>query len=307
MYKSWCLCLLLFFLLGCNSTEKKIEIVKVIDKSQEVFFLPKLPHEMIFCGQTIYIKDEDIKEKLDRELLVNTYFQSSTTQTIKRANRYFPIIEPILKEYGIPTDFKYLAIIESSLLQATSPAGAKGFWQFMPVTAKERGLIVSAEVDERLNIEKSTRAACEYLKQAKIELSDWVLAAASYNRGIGGVRQDMKWQGTKNYFDTHMNSETGRYVYRILAVKLIFENPVNYGYNIPKNDLYEPFRTTNVTIKSSIANLAEWAKLKGINYKILVKLNPWILGNKLTIKQNSFQILLPHMTTNLKPYSAYIK
>ena len=306
MLKTLAFCFFPLFFFSCNTNNQK-EVVKVIEKSEMGFVLPELPDKMTFCDQTIYLKDEDIKEKLDRELLVNTYFQSSTTQTIKRANRYFPIIEPILKEYGIPADFKYLAVIESSLLQAVSPAGAQGFWQFMPVTAKERGLLMSNEVDERLNIEKSTRAACEYLKQAHNELGNWILAAASYNRGIGGVRQDMKWQGTSNYFDTQMNSETGRYVYRILAVKLIFENPSNFGYSIAKNDLYEPFRTTAVTIKSSIGNLAEWAKSKGINYKILVKLNPWILGNKLTIKKNSFQILLPHKSLNLKPYSAYLK
>jgi hypothetical protein len=268
--------------------------------------IPILPDEIAFCGQKVNLKDEDIRERLDRELLVNAYYQSATLQALKRANRFFPVIEPILKENGIPDDFKYLAVIESNLVQAVSPAGAQGFWQFMPVTAKEHGLIMNGEVDERLNLEKSTVAACEYLKYAHDTLNDWVLAAASYNRGIGGVRSDMRWQGTTNYFDTHMNSETGRYVYRILAMKLIFEDPEAYGYNLKQTELYEPFKTTSVTVRSSINDLAEWSLAKGFNYKILIKLNPWILGNKLTVKKVPLKIKLPHRSYNLKPYEAYL-
>ena len=260
---------------------------------------------MKFCGETILLKDEDIHEKLDRELLVNTYFQSSTVQTIKRAHRYFPILIPILRKYGIPEDFKYLAVIESNLLQAVSPAGAQGFWQFMPETAKEYGLMISNEVDERLNIEKSTEAACKYLKMAYEELGSWDLAAASYNRGIGGVKKDMAWQGTENYFDTHMNIETARYVYRILAVKLIFENPERYGYELKNKQLYKPLRTKSVTINRSMENLARWASEKGINYKILVKLNPWILSNSLTVKGKVYTVKIPAKDVDLKPYDSY--
>ncbi len=293
---------------SCNSPahESKLTFTKQ-ERLPQSYLIPELPDSMFFCGKVIHLIDQDIHEKLDRELLVNTFFQSATVQTIKRANRYFPIIEPILKKYGIPEDFKYLAVIESNLLQAVSPAGAQGFWQFMPTSAKEYDLLITNEVDERLNIEKSTEAACKYLKLAHEELGSWDLAAASYNRGIGGVRQDMKWQGTDNYFDTHMNSETGRYVYRILAVKLIFEDPEYFGYSIKKEELYEPLKTTSVEVKSSIGNLAEWALAKGINYKILVKLNPWLLANKLTVKGKGFRLLLPHASTNLKPYKAYLK
>lgn len=300
---------ILILLFACNSSSEKQESTKAEESPlpSQGYVIPELPDSMQFCGRVIHLIDEDIHEKLDRELLVNTFFQSATVQTIKRANRYFPIIEPILKKNGIPYDFKYLAVIESNLLQAVSPAGAQGFWQFMPTTAKEYDLLISNEVDERLNIEKSTEAACKYLKLAHDELGSWDLAAASYNRGIGGVRQDMKWQGTDNYFDTHMNSETGRYVYRILAVKLIFEDPEYFGYSIKKEELYEPLKTTSVEVKSSIGNLAEWALAKGINYKILVKLNPWLLANKLTVKGKAFRMLLPHASTNLKPYKAYLK
>lgn len=291
-------------LVACNS-RNDVPVVKQQEICMTPLAIPVLPDEIMFCGQTVNLKDEDIRERLDRELLVNAYYQSATLQALKRANRFFPVIEPILKEKGIPDDFKYLAVIESNLVQAVSPAGAQGFWQFMPVTAKEHGLIMNGEVDERMNIEKSTAAACDYLNFAHDTLKDWVLAAASYNRGVGGVRSDMRWQGTSNYFDTHMNSETGRYVYRILAMKLIFEDPEAYGYNLEETELYEPFKTTSVTVKSSIDNLADWSLSKGINYKILIKLNPWILGNKLTVKKVPFKIKLPHSSFNLKPYEAY--
>jgi membrane-bound lytic murein transglycosylase D len=266
--------------------------------------LPDLPQFIIFCGQRINLKDEDIRERLDREILVNAYFQSATIQHLKRANRFFPSIERTLKREGIPDDLKYLAVIESGLTQAVSPAGAQGFWQFMPETATQYELQITDEIDERLHIEKSTIAACRYLKDAKNELGDWLLATASYNRGIGGVRNDMKWQGTTHYFDTHMNSETGRYVFRLLAVKLIFEQPEKYGFAIKKSALYKPLSTYNVTIKTSIPNLAKWALKMGINYKILVKLNPWILTNKLTVKNRFFVIQLPSKRTNLSPYKA---
>ena len=260
---------------------------------------------MVFCGKEIDLRDEDIRERLDKEILVNAYFQSSTSQALKRANRFFPEIESLLKANNVPEDFKYLAVIESGLVQAISPAGAQGFWQFMPVTAKQYGLLINSEIDERLNIAKSTKAACEYLSYAHDTLNCWVLAAASYNRGIGGVRSDMRWQRTSNYFDTHMNSETGRYVFRILAMKIIFENADKYGYLIDKKDLYQPYKTKTVQLKSTVNNLAEWAVGKGINYKILIKLNPWILGNSLTVKGKPLSILLPVKNFNLKPYDEY--
>lgn len=294
-------------LVACDRSQEKQSASEKVCVITNLHTLPVLPKEIIFCGQTLNLEDEDIRERLDREILVNAYYQSATLQALKRANRFFPGIEKSLTENGIPTDFKYLAVIESNLIQAVSPAGAQGFWQFMPGTAKEHDLLMNAEVDERLNIEKSTVAACHYLKYAHDTLKDWVLAAASYNRGIGGVRSDMRWQGTSNYFDTHMNSETGRYVYRILAMKLIFENPDKYGYDVKQIELYKPFRTKSVLVKESIANLAQWAIEKGINYKILIKLNPWILTNKLTVKKRVFYIKLPADNYNLKPYEVYIK
>jgi hypothetical protein len=289
---------------SCNSKPlPKVE--KEIHKI-EAPSIPELPAEVVFADQKIILKDEDVIERLDREVLVNAYFQSATIQQLKRANRWFPTIERILKEEGVPTDFKYLAVIESGLVQAVSPAGAQGFWQFMPGTAKEYDLVVNKEIDERLHIEKSTRAACKYLKASHAEFNDWLLAAASYNRGVGGVKQDMGWQGTKHYFDTDQNSETGRYVFRILAVKLIFENPEAYGFPIRKMKLYKPFATKSVEVKESIPNLAKWALQQGINFKILTKLNPWLKTNKLTVKNTKIEIILPSESENLKPYEAYL-
>lgn len=297
--------ILIVLLFSCVEGKKENIVSPTITIQPLVPILPSLPEEMEFCGQKINLKDEDIRERLDKEILVNAYFQSATCQAIKRANRHFPEIEYILKQNNIPEDFKYLAVIESGLVQAVSPAGAQGFWQFMPGTAKEYGLEMNNEIDERLNILKSTEAACSYLNYANDTLKDWVLAAASYNRGIGGVRSDMKWQGTSNYFDTHMNSETGRYVYRILAMKIIMENAEEYGYKIEKKDMYLPYKTKITSIKYSISNLADWALKMGVNYKILIKLNPWILGNKLTVKNKAFTVLLPKQNFNLKPYEKY--
>ena len=295
--------ILFSLLFACTSTTSKVSIID--NNTASLNSIPELPTKMSFCGQTINLEDEDIRERLDREILVNVYYQSSTLQTFKRANRFFPAMEKVLKENGVPDDLKYLAVIESNLIQAVSPAGAQGFWQFMPGTAAEYKLQINNEVDERLNIKKSTIAACRYLKFANDTLKDWILAAAAYNRGIGGVRSDMRWQRTKNYFDTHMNSETSRYVFRILAMKLILENPEKYTYNLKEIEVYKPFRTFSVPIEESIPNLAEWSIEKGINYKILIKLNPWILSNKLTVKDQAFYIQLPHPDFNLKPYKAY--
>ena len=293
---------------SCSNQQEKSPKVKNVQNTQIGFTtIPNLPESMNFAGENIILRDEDIIERLEREVLTNAYYQSATAQILKRANRWFPMIERILKEEKIPDDFKYLAVIESGLVQATSPVGAQGFWQFMPYTAKEYDLEISDEIDERLHVEKSTRAACAYLRNAQDTLKDWLLASAAYNRGIGGVRQDMRWQGTDHYFDTDQNSETSRYVFRILAVKLIFENPKAYGFNTDKLKLYEPFKTKRVIVKQSIPNLAKWALEKGINFKILTKLNPWLKGNKLTIKNKTYQLLLPTESENLKPYKQYLK
>jgi membrane-bound lytic murein transglycosylase D len=294
------------FLLACSSpqpTEKEI-----VEKTQApaALVFPHLPEKMTFAGEEIVLTDEDVIERLDREVLMNAYYNSATTGYFKRAHRWFPTIERILKEEGLPEDFKYLAVIESGLVQAISPVGAQGFWQFMPGTAKNYDLEMSTEVDERLHIEKSTRAACQYLKGSYDSLNDWIWATASYNRGVGGVQQDMAWQGTDHYFDTDQNNETGRYFFRLLAIKLIFEHPEDYGYYPDKMQLYEPFKTKSVVVSESIPNIATWAIEQGYNFKIIQKLNPWLKSNKLTVKKKQYTILLPAKDENLKPYKEYL-
>lgn len=301
----------LIFILGglisCNSPKNetsKVANTSLTQIDSAPFLLPKIPVSMMLFGQKIDLTDVDIRERLDRELIANAYSQSSTILYFKRANRYFPQIEKTLKKNNLPTDLKYLAVIESGLSQAVSSAGAKGFWQFMPETGKEFGLQLNDYVDERLHLEKSTAAACHYLKIAKDSLNDWFLAIAAYNRGMGGVRSDIRWQQTDDYFDTHLNSETSRYVFRLMAIKLIMEQPTEYGFDLQSIELYEPMATKKVIIENGLEDVALWAKEIGANYKIIKLLNPWILKNSLPSTQ-IFEIEIPENTMNLKPRSAY--
>ena len=300
--KNWCLLLLIFVSVSCKEEKEKNTTHY---STKEYNQLPPIPSKMELFGETIDLRDEDIRERLDNELIVNAYLHSATTLIIKRANRYFPSLEQLLKEQQIPSDFKYLCVIESNLTQAISPAGARGFWQFMPETAKEYNLLINTEIDERLNVQKSTLAACAYLKKSHAEFKNWILAAASYNRGMGGVRSDMKSQYTNNYFDTEMNNETGRYVFRIMAMKLILENPKAYGFNIKPFDLYPIRNTKTITINTPISDLAWWAKNNNVNLKIIRKLNPWLLTNSLTIKPINYVITLPKPPYKLKNYVEY--
>ena len=300
--KIWCVLLLFLIAISCKEQKNK---VNTRNSNSEFNQLPPIPSSMELFGEKIDLRDEDIRERLDNELIVNSYLHSSTSLIIKRANRHFPEIDQLLKAQQIPSDFKYLCVIESNLTQAISPAGARGFWQFMPETAKEYNLQLNTEIDERLNIQKSTLAACAYLKKSHAEFKNWILAAASYNRGMGGVRSDMKSQYTNNYFDTEMNNETGRYVFRIMAMKLILENPKAYGFNIKSTDLYPIRSTQKVTIDAPIPDLALWAKNQHVNLKIVRKLNPWLLANSLTIKPINYVITLPKRSYNLKNYVDY--
>lgn len=240
------------------------------------------PSTMDFCGEITPLHLADVKERFDRELIINSNLDASTLIIIKRANREFPIIEPILKKYGVPDDFKYLAVAESALTNATSSAGAKGFWQFMPATAKEYGMEVNDEVDERYHLIKSTEAACQYLLNAKNKMGSWTLAAASYNGGLTGVNRQIASQGETNYYDLLLTDETYRYVFRILALKEIMQNPVMYGFTFRKDELYDVIPTKKIEIDSSITDLAAFAKEQGINYKILKIHNPWLRDKKLT-------------------------
>jgi hypothetical protein len=217
-----------------------------------------------------------VQERLDKEMITNMNYHTNTTLVLKRANKVFPVLEPILAKYGIPDDFKYLAVIESSLVNAVSPAGARGVWQFMPLTAKEKGMEVSDQVDERYHLEKATEAACKYFLSAKEKFGSWTLAAASYNGGIGGIKSKMEEQQVDNYYDLLLTEETSRYVFRILALKEIMKNAANYGFSIPKEALYYPIATKKIVVDSTITNLAQFAKSQGVNYKILKLHNPWL-------------------------------
>ena len=275
-----------------NQNETSVQQVAENEETKKIP-LPPLPKSVIFCGEEFQLDNFDVRERLDKELIVNTFYHSSTIQGLKQANRYFPQIEKELKANGIPDDFKYLCLIESGLTQATSPSGAKGFWQFMPKTAEEFGLVVNAQIDERLDIAKSTVAACHYLQNAQKKFNDWMLTAASYNRGIGGIEEALEDQEVDRYFDLHLTNETSRYVFRIIAMKLIFENPEVYGFSKEEIELYEPIPTREVVVKASILNLKHWAKEQGSNYRMLKLLNPWILTDKLAVKNSEMIIELP--------------
>ena len=253
-----------------------------------------LPEKLDFAGERVPIEDPDVYERLDREFLVNTYWQSNGLLYIKRANKYFPIIEPILKRNNIPDDFKYLALIESGLTNAVSPAGASGFWQFMKSAAKEYGLEVGDQVDERYHLEKATQAACDYLNAAKRSTGSWTMAAAAYNAGVAGMNRQANLQETNNYYDLWLNNETSRYVFRILAVKEIMKNPKKYGFIFDKRHLYNELPTYSVMIDSSITNLISFAKQYNISYKDLKIYNPWLRDRKLENKDGkTYYIKIP--------------
>ena len=253
-----------------------------------------LPEKLDFAGERVPIEEPDVYERLDREFLVNTYWQSNGLLYIKRANKYFPIIEPILKRNNIPDDFKYLALIESGLTNAVSPAGASGFWQFMKSAAKEYGLEVGDQVDERYHLEKATQAACDYLNAAKRSTGSWTMAAAAYNAGVTGMNRQANLQETNNYYDLWLNNETSRYVFRILAVKEIMKNPKKYGFIFDKRHLYNELPTYSVMIDSSITNLISFAKQYNITYKDLKIYNPWLRDRKLENKDGkTYYIKIP--------------
>lgn len=250
--------------------------------------------KMNFANEEVPAHIADVQERLDREMITNMNFHTNTTLVIKRANKVFPIIEPILAKYGVPDDFKYLAVIESSLVNAVSPAGARGVWQFMPATAKEKGMEVSDEVDERYHLEKSTEAACKYLLVAKEKFGSWTLAAASYNGGMTGISNKMKEQQVTDYYDLLLTEETSRYVFRILALKEIMKNADKYGFSIPKEALYTNIPTKKVVVDSTITDLASFALTQGVNYKILKIHNPWLRDRKLTVATGKqYEIEIP--------------
>jgi len=253
-----------------------------------------LPHSVQFAGEVVPVEQPDILERLEREIYVNAYWNSNTILIMKRAGKFFPIIEPILEKHNIPSDFKYVALVESGLMNVVSPAGARGFWQFMEATAKELDLEVGNEVDERYHLEKSTEAACEYLKKAYGRFGNWTSVAASYNMGITGLTKRKNEQQVPDYYNLLLNEETSRYVFRILAFKELFENPQHYGYKLEDHHYYRMPQLKDVVVKESIDNLAHWAIQNNSNYKELKTYNPWLRSNKLPVKKGKqYTIQLP--------------
>ena len=255
---------------------------------------PYIPEKVLFCGEEVPIQYFDIFESLEREMIVNTYFHSQTLLYLKKASRYLPVVEPILKENNIPDDFKYLLVAESGFTYIVSPAGAAGFWQLLESTARDYGLEVNDEVDERYHLEKATEAACKYLLHSYEIYNDWALVAATYNAGRRGVERQIERQGETNYYDLLLNEETARYVYRVIAIKLVLENPSQYGFNITESERYHPIPYHEIAINGSIEDMGEFAREHGTNYKLLKLMNPWLRDNKLSNSQHkTYAILIP--------------
>lgn len=285
------------FIFSTSKDENKQTLKLDNDKNTNEYYhikALKIPSGLNFAGELVPLEKSDIKERIDRELLVNTYWQSNGLLLLKRSNKYFPIIEPILEKNGIPNDFKYLAVIESGLQNVTSPAGARGFWQIMKATGKENGLEINSNVDERYHLEKATQVACDYLNKAKERFGSWTLAAASYNAGMAGVSNKMKTQLVDDYYDMLLADETQRYIPRMIALKEILSNPKKYGFEFDDEDLYT-YETTNlVKVDTAITNIALFSKNLGINYKTLKLHNPWLRENKLNnTSRKLYEIKLP--------------
>lgn len=254
---------------------------------------PFIPEKLFFCDEKVPIENQDILERFDKEILVNTYYHSKAILILKRSNKYFPIIEKYLKKYNIPDDFKYLAIAESAFENVTSPAGAKGFWQFMKKTGLAYGLEINDLVDERYHLEKSTESACKYLNKLYEQFGNWTLAAAAYNMGPSALEKQIKKQNVNNYYDLKLNNETSRYIFRIIAYKIIDKNPLTYGFDLDDSKLYQPVKTYEMEINKTIENIANFGNEIGFNYKIIKYLNPWILKNKLEVNEKNYTIKLP--------------
>lgn len=253
---------------------------------------PTVPEEVTFDGTAIDLRRYDRRERMDRELMSFTYMHSTTMLMLKRANRYFPIVEPILKANGIPDDFKYLMVIESNLNPiARSPAGASGLWQFMPATGREYGLEVNENVDERYNIEKATKAACKYFKQAYAKYGDWMAVSAAYNAGLARISSQLDKQLASHAMDLWLVEETSRYMFRLLAAKEVFGNPQRFGFLLKKEHLYPQIPYTEVTVTTPINNLDEYAKQKGITYAQLRDANPWLREHSLKNKSGKKYVI----------------
>lgn len=272
----------------------KINLFTAPQAPRDSVWLFDLPESLSFADEKVPLDQDDVVERLEREVYVNAYWESNLILLFKRSSKYLPEIERILRAQGVPADFKYLAIAESGLLNATSSAGAKGYWQILEDTGKEYGLEISPSVDERYDLEKSTLAAAAYFKKAHAKFGSWTAVAASYNMGQSGFANRQQEQGLGNYYDLHLNEETSRYVFRVLAYKLLFENPAAFGYHLRKEDFYVQPELRTLTVGKDIPDLALWAKAQGSSYKHLKRHNPWLRDRALLVKKGKiYQIRLP--------------
>ena len=252
---------------------------------------PAIIEGVDFAGMPLPLERVGVRERMERELLIGTFRHSSTLLTLKRSGRWFPIIEPILVDSGIPADFKYLSVIESGLANAVSPSDARGFWQFMEPAAEEFGLRVDRDVDERYHVEKATRSACAYLNEAYDRYGDWILAAASYNMGMSGLSRRMEEQSGSAYWDLNLNEETARYVYRLYATKQVMEHPEAHGFLMEAEDWWSPLQTRDTVVVDTIDDLAEFASERGVSYNALKTLNPWLRSGRLPIGDDQYYVI----------------
>ena len=278
---------LMYFLFAIGLSTQCTPVNSTSPTQTNTQIIPVRPQSISFAGEVVPLYKHYVLERLDRELLVNNFWHSNSILVLKRAPKYFPIIEPILQENGIPDDFKYLAVIESGLTNVTSPAGAEGFWQFMPQTARDYGLEVNGDIDERLNLIKSTESAAAYLMDAYAEFGNWTLAAAAYNAGVQRIKTSLEKQQTNSYYDLFLNEETSRYMYRMLATKLIFESPERYGFVIPKAQTYPFPKTKLIKVGTSPIDWVAFAKSQNMSYADLREMNPWIKGYQLSNWNNT--------------------
>ncbi|MFN4881073.1 MAG: lytic transglycosylase domain-containing protein [Bacteroidota bacterium] len=280
-----------YHVIPAQADEPELNLIKTDNHNLGKTYSVVLPDNLSFCSEPVPLNDQDVRERLDRELLINTYWQSQTLLIIKEFNKIKPIVEPILKEYGIPEDFIYLAAAESGYRNLVSPSKAAGIWQFLEETGKSYGLEINNEVDERYHFEKSTIAACKYIQKSYQKFGNWTMAAASYNMGLTGLDEVSFSQKQTNYYDLHLNTETSRYVFRILALKEILRSPSKYGFMISETDLYKPHAFKSISIDTAIASLTDFAALYKMTYKELKILNPWLRSNMLTNKSTkSYQL-----------------
>lgn len=284
---------LLIFGWNRHPDQHQVQLPGKNEQYYRIVSLP-IPESISFAGEKVPVDLFYVREALDRELMVNTYWHSATLLLIKRSSRFFPLFDSILDSHHIPPDFKYVAVIESGLSNVVSPAGAVGFWQFMKGTAKDYDLEVDNDVDERYHVEKSTEAACAYLLDSYEKYGNWTLVAASYNAGQNGIKREIDKQKSSSYYDLLLNDETSRYIFRILAMKLIIENPQNYGFYVTDNDVYLPIPTKRIKVSERVNDWADFAKEHHISYKLLKYFNPWLRENDLkNRKKRTYYITLP--------------